>query len=287
MLAPYVRHPMRRVLGGPAWLAMLLGACVPAVSPDHAPREHEDEGPAAGAEADARAGSPSATAAEGAALVAAQGPFEVQLDGALQPSAAEAVASMAGRAEAPAHAERAAWSADGHTFVYCRDVPGLDCHECRFVAPDGTVESLESGPACGEAAVPRATLDARVAAASLAPPVAQWSAGRDVVLVVETREHEETNTGQPRPMLKVGARLRRGGPPAWLLHVDPCQGCGTDQACAAAAHLDALVLSPNGEWLAVLVHQQSSQGDDSLRVELLLGPQLHMGAFVQARHARP
>lgn len=166
-------------------------------------------------------------------------------------------------------------------------MPGLDCHECRFVATNGTVESLESGPACGEAAVPRAALDARLAAASLAPPAAQWSAGSDVVLVVETREHEETNTGQPRPLLKVGARLRRGTPPAWLLHVDPCQGCGTDQACAAAAHLDALALSPSGEQLAVLVHQQSPGGDDSLRVELLLGPQLHFAALDQARRAEP
>lgn len=283
MLAPYVRHPLVRVLGGPVWLVLLLGACVPAVSPDHAPREHEDEGPAVDAHAHARAGSPSPAGA--APLVAGQGPLQVQLDGVLQPSAAEAVARMVGRAEAPAHAERAAWSADGHVFVHCRTVPGLDCYECRFVATDGTVESLESGPACGEAAVPRATLDARLAAAALAPPAAQWSAGSDVVLVVETREHEETNTGQPRPMLKVGARLRRGAPPAWLLHLDPCQGCGTDQACAAAAHLDALVLSPNGEQLAVLVHQQSGQGDDSLRVELLLGLQLHFAALDQARHA--
>lgn len=231
---------------------------MPAVGPDEARPAGQSDG-----------ASPPAAAEHPAVVVEAEGPFELELDGAPLRSPAEVVAGMPGRADAPAHAERAAWSADGRTFVHCRPVSGPGCTECRFVAHDGTAESLESGPACGEAAVPRATLDARLAALALAPSPTRWHAGPDVVLVVETREHEATNAGQPRPMLKLGARRREGGPPVWLLHVDPCEGCGTDQVCAAAAHLDALALSPAGDRLAVLIHQRSSQGDETTRVELL------------------
>lgn len=258
-------------------LAPLLSACacVPAVSPGEAPRERQDVvvSPAPG--------TPTSL------VVEAEGRLEVELDGAPLRAAAEAVANMRGRAETPAHAERAGWSADGRTFVHCRAILGLDCTECRFVDRDGTARSLESGPACGEAAVDRDTLDARLTEASLAPPVTRWSAGADVVLVLETREHEETNAGQPRPMLKLGARRRAGGPPAWLLHVDPCEGCGTDQACAAAAHVDALALSPKGDTLAVLVHQRSTQGDDSLRVELLETTRVAAAARAPASRAAP
>lgn len=245
-----------RVFFGLRGLALLLPACAPAVGPGDAPREA-----AAAAEA------APAAAASGSAAAPADAPFEAELDGAPPRAAAEAVARMPGRAEPSAHAERAAWSADGRTFVHCRSVPDLDCTECRFVDRDGTSQSLESGPACGESAVPRAALDARLAA--LAPDPTRWRDGTDVVLVVETREHETANDGGLRPMLKLGARRREGGPPAWLLHVDPCQGCGTDQVCAAAAHLDALALSPDGERLAVLIHQRGTGGDETLRVELL------------------
>lgn len=272
-----VRRPVRRVLVHLRSVAPLVWACacVPAVSPGEGAREQQ-------AAAIARAPAPTAPR-----VVEATGALEVELDGAPLRAAAEAVASTPGRDEAPAHAERAAWSADGRTFVHCRAVPGLDCRECRFVDRDGTARMLESGAECGEAAVPRAIFDARMAEASLASPITRWSAGADVVLVVETREQEETNAGQPRPMLKLGARRRAGGPPAWLLHVDPCQGCGTDQACAAAAHFDALALSPDGETLAVLVHQRSSQGDDSLRVELLETTRVAAAARAPASRAAP
>lgn len=253
MPAHSVRQPVTRTHARPCWLALLLPGCAPAVSPGEAPREQAVV----------------ASQPVVAVVVDVAGPLEVELDGAPLRTAAEALVSMPGRSDAPAHAERAAWTSDGHTFVHCRAVPGLDCTACRFVDRDGTTRSLESGPACGEAAVPRAALEARISEASLVPSPVRWSAGADVVLVLETREHEETNAGQPRPMLKLGARPRAGGPPAWLLHVDPCQGCGTDQICAAAAHVDALALSPDGERLAVLIHQRNTQGDDSLRVELL------------------
>ena len=88
-------------------------------------------------------------------------------------------------------------------------------------------------------------------------------------------------------MLKLGARRREGGPPAWLLHVDPCEGCGTDQVCAAAAHLDALALSPAGDSLAVLVHQRGSQGDDTLRLELLDVARVVAAARAPASRATP
>jgi hypothetical protein len=275
MPARYVRHPMTRVLVRPWWLASLLTACVPGVSPGPAPRERGDE---------AVAEPPAASAP---LVVAREGPLEVELDGASPSPPIEALTRMPGRDEASAHAERAAWSADGRTFVHCRTLPGLDCSECRFVARDGTAQSLESGPGCGDTAIPRATLDARLAEAELAPPVARWRDGADVLLVVETREQETTNAGRPRPMLKLGARRRDGGPAAWLLHVDPCQGCGTDQVCAAAAHLDALALSPDGGSLAVLIHQRGTQGDESLRVELLAPERVAAAARAPASRATP
>ncbi len=274
--APLVRHRVRPVSILLRCLAPLLPACVPAVSPGDAPREQQ-----------AAAEAPRAPAASEPPAAELDAPFEVELDGAPPRAATEAVASMPGRAESPAHAERAAWSADGRTFVHCRAVPGSDCTECRFAHRDGTSQLLESGPACGESAVPRATLDARLSALALAPETTRWPAGTDTLLVVETREQETTNTGQPRPMLKLGARRREGGPPAWLLHVDPCEGCGTDQVCAAAAHLDALALSPAGDSLAVLVHQRGSQGDDTLRLELLDVARVVAAARAPASRATP
>jgi hypothetical protein len=246
---------MRVVRGLGTWWLLVAG-CAPAVGPDEARPAGRADG----------AGSP---AAEVVAVPPPDGPLELSLDGGPPAPVVEVLPRAPGRDLAPAHVERAGWSADGRTFAHCRPVPGLDCTECRFVARDGTTESLEAGPGCGEAAVDRATLDARLAALALVPPRTRWSAGAGVVLVVETREHEATNAGEPRPVLKLGARPREGGAPAWLLHVDPCQGCGTDQRCAAAAHVDALALSPDGEWLAVLLHQLDGRGDEPTRVELL------------------
>ena len=264
---------LRRVLLG---VLSLLPACVPAVGP-------EETRPAARADAGSLAPSEPATP-----LGDDTGPLELSLDGAEPAPVAIVLPRVPERELASAHAERAAWSADGRTFVHCRGLPGLDCTECRFVGRDGAVQSLEAGPACGEAAVPRATLDARLAAAALAAPMERWRDGADVVLVVETREQETTNLGQPRPMLKLGTRGRESRlPPTWLLHVDPCQGCGTDQVCAAAAHLDALVLSPDGEQLAVLIHQRGSQGDESMRVELLATARVAAAARAPASRAQP
>lgn len=278
MASRSVHQPVTRTHARLSWLALLPG-CVPAVSPGEAPREQADVAPRPVAAVVADVAGPDIDGPD------VDGPLEVELDGAPLRAAVEALVSMPGRSDAPAHAERAAWTSDSRTFVHCRAVPGLDCTACRFVDRDGTTRSLESGPACGEVAVPRADLEARISAASLAPSPMRWSAGADVVLVLETREHEETNAGQPRPMLKLGARRRTGGPPAWLLHVDPCQGCGTDQICAAAAHVDALALSPDGEQLAVLIHQRNTQGDDSLRVELLATPRVAAAARAPASHA--
>jgi hypothetical protein len=249
-------------------LVLLSSACASGVSPGEAPREQ-----------------PASAVTTAPPVATSEGPFEIELDGTPPRSPTTALESMPGRAEAPAHAEHAAWSTDGRTFVHCHAIAGPGCTECRFVDRDGTAASLESGSGCSEAAVPRTTLDARLTELGVAPPAARWQGGADVVLVIETREHEETNAGQPRPMLKLGARRRDGGPPAWLLHVDPCQGCGTDQVCAAAAHLDALALSPDGEALAVLIHQRRSQGDESLRVELLEAARVAKAARAPASRA--
>jgi hypothetical protein len=255
--------------------SLLLPACVPAAGSDEArPAERVDD-----------AGSP--PPAEPAPPVRDDGRLELSLDGAHAQLVAEVLPRAPGRELAPAHVEHAAWSADGRTFVHCRRLPDLDCTECRSLARDGTTTSSESGPGCGEGSVPPATLDAYLAELALAPPTTRWRDGTDVVLVVETREHETTNAGQPRPMLKLGARRREGGPPAWLLHVDPCQGCGTDQVCAAAAHLDALALSPDGERLAVLIHQRGSQGDETMRVELLATERVAAAARAPASRALP
>jgi hypothetical protein len=266
-----VRAAMGRILGR-AWLVALAWACVPAVGTD----EPEGEGD----------GAATPSAIEPAEAAAPHdGPLELSLDGAPAQRVAEVLPRASGRDLAPAHAERTGWSSDARTFVHCRRLPGVDCTECRSIGRDGTVESLESGPACGDRAVPSTTIDARLAALALTPGPSRWPAGADVVLVVETREHEATNAGQPRPMLKLGARRRDGGPPAWLLHVDPCQGCGTDQVCAAVAHLDALALSPDGEVLAVLIHQRGSQGEETLRVELLATERVAAAARAPASRA--
>lgn len=264
---------MRVVRGIVTWWLLVAG-CAPAVGPDEA----RPAGPAHAT---------GSSAVEPLTPVPADGPLELSLDGAPPAPVVEVLPRAPSRDLAPAHVERAGWSTDGRTFVHCRRLPNLDCTECRFVARDGTTESLESGTACGEAAVPRTALDARLAALAHAPSITRWRPGTDVVLVVETREHEATNAGQPRPLLKLGARLREGGPPAWLLHVDPCEGCGTDQACAAASHLDALALSPDGEQLAVLIHQRSSQGDETTRVELLTAARVAAAARMPASRATP
>lgn len=247
-----------------AWcVALLVGAwaCVRGQAPDEArPADPvTGDGPTAPVGADGARAAPE----DGS------GVLELSLDGAPPGPAPEVLARAPGRAGVDAHAEHAGWSADGRTFEHCWAVPGLECTECRAIDVDGASRSLASGPGCGEGAVDRAALEAHVAALGRGPQAVRWASGGSAVLVLETREVETTNAGDPRPMLKLGARPRAGGAPAWLLHVDPCEGCGIDQACAAAAHLDALVPSPGGDWLAVLVHQRGTRGDQSLRVELL------------------
>jgi hypothetical protein len=274
--ARYVRPAMARVLGRLRLLALLLPACVPAVSPDDLERGRE----AAGATSPA---SPVATVS----APAAEGLFELALDGAAPQPATEALLRAPGRELAPTHAERTAWSADGQTFAHCRRLPALDCTECRFLHRDGTTELLESGPACGEGAIARATLDARLASVASAAPATRWRAGAEVVLVVETREAETTNAGLPRPMLKLGARSREGGPPAWLLHVDPCEGCGIDQACAAQAHFDVIAPSPDGTELAVLIHELAPDGTQSLRVERLTAERVARATRARASTPTP
>lgn len=274
---------MRRVfdrLGSspsPGWLLPLLAACVPGVSPDQAE-------PHSAAHDDAHEPERRGTEVK---VDDGAGPLELEVDGAEPRAPVQALPDAPGRELAPSHVERAAWSADGRTFVHCRRLSAIDCTECRLLHHDGTAEVLESGPGCGDQALPHATLDARLAALALVPEPSRWSAGADVVLVVETRELEQTNAGESRAMLKLGARRRAGGPPAWLVYVDPCEGCGTDQVCAAAAHFDALALSPEGDQLAVLLHQRSSQGDESTRVELLSTERVAAAARSPASQALP
>jgi len=253
-----------------AVLLSLLTACVPAVGSDEVVPADRVDGASPPAPSE-----PAEPAPDDA------GPLELSLDGQAPGPVEELLLRAAGRDREPAHLERVGWSTDGRTFVHCRRLPGLDCSECRSLGRDGTLSSSESGPGCS------GTSPALVHQQALAPATTRWQGGTDVVLVVETREQETTNAGEPRPMLKLGARRREGGPPAWLIHVDPCQGCGTDQVCAAAAHLDALALSPDGEQLAVLIHQRSSQGDESMRVELLATARVAAAARTPASHSAP
>ncbi|MCX4242823.1 hypothetical protein [Paraliomyxa miuraensis] len=212
------------------------------------------------------------------------GPLELAVDGASPRASIEALREAPGRELASSHADRAAWSADGRTFVHCRPA-GSDCTACRLFHLDGTSEALEAGTGCTDAAPSTAALESRLGALEPLATPTRWSQGSEVVLVVETRQLEATNAGEPRAMLKLGARRRAGGPPAWLLHVDPCEGCGTDQQCAAVAHFDALVPSPRGDRLAVLLHQRSSGGDESTRVELLDSERIGAAARAPASQA--
>jgi hypothetical protein len=88
-------------------------------------------------------------------------------------------------------------------------------------------------------------------------------------------------------MLKVGARLRDGGPAAWMLHVDPCEGCGLDQICAGQAHLDAISLSPDGTEVVVLIHSRGKAGAEQMRLERLSADRLAEAARTPASRAVP
>jgi len=208
-----------------------------------------------------------------------EGPLELTLDG----GSVRAPGQVLSASGTPGHAEHVGWTADGR-FGHCR-ARAADCYECRWVTQDGSVESLESGAGCSEG-VERARLDARLAE-DVSPGPERWRWGTAVVLVVETREEEVTNAGQPRPMLKLGARAREGGPVAWMLHVDPCQGCGTDQVCDGHAHLDALMLSPDGQELLALVHTRGNDGSESMHLERLSAPRLAEAALTPASRAAP
>ncbi|MCA9704412.1 MAG: hypothetical protein KDK70_01030 [Myxococcales bacterium] len=183
----------------------------------------------------------------------------------------------------PGHAERVGWSPDGERFTHCH-ARADGCYECRTVTRGGSAESLESGPGCAEG-IAREQLDARLDALAPGPGAARWPWGDQIVLVVETREHEQDNAGRPRPMLKLGARLREGGIPSWTLHVDPCEGCGTDQVCAGQAHLDALSLSPRGDEVVALIHGQGNDGAQRLRLERIPTQRLADAARTPASRA--
>jgi len=208
--------------------------------------------------------------------------FEVALDGGDPRAAAEALGAV--RDASPGeHATSAGWSRDGSTFAYCQSLDG--CRECRFVARDGRVETLASGPGCAEDDASE-ILDARLAALGPSFGRGSWAHGADVVLAVQTSEDERTNAGELRPMLKVGVRSRRAALPSWLVFVDPCEGCGLDQICEGEAHLDAMVPSPNGERVAVLIHVVGNDERQELRLELLPSPSMVEAATTPASRAR-
>lgn len=224
----------------------VVGACVPGVAPsDGAP----DRGPS---EAPLVVDEPPPSD---------EGPLQLELDGQLIDPAL-----IAQHLEGDGHAHRVGWSETEGRFAYCRDVLDRDCTECTLVARDGSSESIEAGPGCAEV-TERGPLWARLDAEQSSPAAQRWSAGAEVVMVVETREPEQTNDGGVRPMLKLGARARGGGPPSWWLHVDPCEGCGLDQVCSGQAHLDAVSLSPDAVELVVLVHLRGNDGREQMRLE--------------------
>ncbi|MCA9656190.1 MAG: hypothetical protein H6712_29295 [Myxococcales bacterium] len=246
---------MTRIHGrGLVLLGLWLGAgCVarePAMSGEGSPRQE----PAAVSDPSP----PTGPGAEG-------GPFELAIDGAAPVSALPPPTG-------PGHAERIGWSHEPGRFVYCLG-SSTECRECRLLSRDGSSESLESGPGCAAGLDPDA-LEARLRAERVGPGAERWSAGDELVVVAETHELEPSNSGQPRPLLEVGARRRAGGPTGWLLHVDPCQGCGIDQVCTGAAHLDALSLSPDGQEVVALVHLRASDGTQQHRLERIAASRL-------------
>lgn len=264
------------------WSALVLSvACAPAVGPGEGRSDAAPERPEPAVARDP-APSPEPSPAPGSSMNSeSEGPFEVIVDGR-GPSAPEQVlVSPAG----PAHAEHVGWSVSGDRFIHCRALIA-DCYECRLVARDGAVQSFESGRGC-PAGIPRERLDARLAAAAPRSGAPRWRFGAEVVVVVETREAEQTNAGEPRPMLKLGARRREGGPVTWLLHVDPCEGCGVDQICAGQAHLDALTLSPDGHEVVALVHARGNDGSAQMRIERLSSTRLVEAARAPATRANP
>lgn len=239
-----------------------IGACVPAVAPSE--------------------GTPDRGSSETPPVVpeppSDEGPLQVVLDG--QPIDP---ALLARSRPGDGHVHRASWSETEGRFAYCREQPDRDCTECTIVARDGSSESLEAGPGCTEA-TERGPLRARLDAEQSNPGAQRWSAGAEVVLVVETREPEQTNDGRVRPMLKLGARARDGGPPSWWLYVDPCEGCGLDQVCSGQAHLDAVSLSPDALELVVLVHLRGGDGSEQIRLERVSTRRLAEAASVPTTH---
>ncbi len=238
---------MHRWRSAGAGLGMgLMIACMPTVEPTEGQAQ-----PVAQASLDGQDSAPPVA-----------GPWRVSIDGGAPAPVTAALMPVAG------HVATMGWAADGQRFVYCRDLPELDCHGCRAVGRDGTVQTRESGPGCSEG-VARPELDAWVQA--LAPAVSEHpSALADqVMLVVDGRQIEQTDAGQPRPMLKLGARSVQGGAPTWLVQVDPCEGCGLDQVCGSRAHVERLVPSPDGESIAALLHIAGGVQGDLLRLELL------------------
>jgi len=263
----------RRAAAGLGFSLLLGLACVPAMGEGSPEAVSAEPTPAPSAAGDAASG----PSGPGAGASAAEGAFELRVDGRAPAAPSEALAAPA----APGHAERAGWTGDGERFAYCRAVT-RGCDECRWVARDGTAASLEAGPGCS-AGIEREQLDARLSADPAGPSAERWAWGGEVVWVVETRELEQGHAGQPRPMLKVGAQRREGGPVAWGLHVDPCQGCGLDQVCTGKAHLDALALSPDGREVVALVHQIDRDGGDAIRAERLDAERLARAALGRTR----
>lgn len=232
--------------------ALVVG-CAPAVGPGEG-ASLEEQAPAAPADDEA----PTERSQTGS--------FEVEIDGGA-PVPARALAPSG-----PGHVVRPGWTPDGR-FEYCHGTEA-SCRDCTLWSRDGTVETVTVGSGCSDGA--------RSEPGPLDAGAERWAFGDDVVLVVQTDEVESGHGGQARPLLQVGARRRDGGAPVWLLQVDPCQGCGIDQVCTGAAHLDALSLSPDGERVVALVHQRSNDGREELRLESFSAKRLADAALVPA-----
>ncbi|MCH9687222.1 MAG: hypothetical protein K0V04_37655 [Deltaproteobacteria bacterium] len=240
-------HKGRAIVAG---LGLMLG-CMPAVGTS------EGRGDAARPEP---AATPSPTA------VPAEAPWQVSVDG--QPPQSLAAVHPPPRDTAAAHASLVGWTADDTRVVVCRDLPESDCHECRIVGRDGAAQSLETGSQ-GAEPITESALNTRVAALGITQPQPSRPSEQPLTLVVETREAEQTNAGDARPMLEVGRAAAPMPPRRGWCRSTRARACGIDQVCAARAHVEARVPSHDGRTVAVVMHISGGQSGDVVRVELL------------------
>jgi len=181
------------------------------------------------------------------------------------------------------HADRFGFSADSREFGYCMTDGGAGATRCGFLDATGKVTVLSDFSSGTDELDPTLTaaLGRRIAGDHAAP--GQWRFARDLVLVWQTTGGRDPAVAAPgayaAPSLHVGARVGTAAAAALPIVVE-------GRPDAYTIHPEAIVVSPDGERIAVLSHDFGGEFSDHFEIQSVSSIELARAAYTAAADER-